>query len=103
MIIARVARRTKMAPHPRLATITLGAFMTNLTQVPFADVSFVDNPEPRCPCILLLDTSGSMAGQPIAQLNAGLKQFQQELAGDPLAAKRVVNKVSRSTRRASER
>src|SRR5262249_61510780 len=30
-----------------------------------------------------------MAGQPITQLNAGLKQFQQELASDPLAAKRV--------------
>jgi uncharacterized protein YegL len=63
--------------------------MTNLTQVPFADVSFVDNPEPRCPCVLLLDNSGSMSGAPIEQLNAGLKQFQKELAGDPLAAKRV--------------
>src|SRR5262249_48219293 len=30
-----------------------------------------------------------MAGQPISQLNAGLRQFQQELASDPLAAKRV--------------
>ena len=63
--------------------------MTNLTQVPFADLTFVDNPEPRCPCVLLLDTSGSMAGKPIDQLNMGLKQFQQELASDPLAAKRV--------------
>ena len=50
--------------------------MTQLTQVPFADVGFVDNPEPRCPCVLLLDTSGSMQGQPISQLNAGLKQFE---------------------------
>src|SRR6185503_12445708 len=33
--------------------------------------------------------SGSMSGKPIAQLNAGLKQFQKELAGDALAAKRV--------------
>lgn len=63
--------------------------MTNLTQVPFADVSFIDNPEPRCPCVLLLDNSGSMAGAPIDQLNAGLRQFQYELASDPLAAKRV--------------
>jgi uncharacterized protein YegL len=63
--------------------------MTNLTQVPFADVSFVDNPEPRCPCVLLLDNSGSMAGPAIDQLNAGLRQFQQELTSDPLAAKRV--------------
>ncbi len=63
--------------------------MTKLTQVPFTDLTFVDNPEPRCPCVLLLDNSGSMAGQPIDQLNQGLKQFQQELAADSLAAKRV--------------
>jgi len=63
--------------------------MTNLTQVPFADVSFIDNPEPRCPCVLLLDNSGSMAGRPIDQLNAGLRQFQQEIASDALASKRV--------------
>ena len=63
--------------------------MTQLAQVPFADVTFVDNPEPRCACVLLLDNSGSMSGKPIAQLNAGLKQFRKELAGDALAAKRV--------------
>ena len=63
--------------------------MTHLTQVPFADVSFVDNPEPRCPCVLVLDVSGSMSGRPISELNAGLKQLQKELAGDPLASKRV--------------
>jgi hypothetical protein len=32
--------------------------MTQLTQVPFADIGFVNNPEPRCPCVLLLDASG---------------------------------------------
>lgn len=63
--------------------------MTQLAQVPFADVTFVDNPEPRCACVLLLDNSGSMSGEPIAQLNAGLRQFQKELARDALAAKRV--------------
>lgn len=63
--------------------------MTTLTQVPFEDISFVDNPEPRCPCVLVLDVSGSMSGQPIAQLNTGLRQFQQELSGDDLASKRV--------------
>ena len=50
---------------------------------------FADNPEPRCPCLLLLDTSGSMQGQPIAELNAGLLQFKDELVADSLAAKRV--------------
>jgi uncharacterized protein YegL len=55
----------------------------------FAQAEFADNPEPRCPCILLLDTSGSMAGHAIAQLNAGLQTFKDELASDTLAAKRV--------------
>jgi uncharacterized protein YegL len=58
-------------------------------QQPFDSAEFADNPEPRCPCLLLLDTSGSMNGQPIAQLNAGLRSFKEELAGDSLAAKRV--------------
>lgn len=55
----------------------------------FAAASFADNPEPRCPCLLLLDTSGSMAGAAIAQLNEGLREFQSELQSDDLAAKRV--------------
>jgi uncharacterized protein YegL len=63
--------------------------MSQLAQVPFADVSFVDNPEPRCACVLVLDVSGSMSGRPIAELNTGLKQLQKELSGDALASKRV--------------
>ena len=47
------------------------------------------NPEPRCPCILLLDTSDSMRGRPIEQLNEGLQTFQQNLLKDPVASKRV--------------
>ena len=38
-------------------------------QLPFECVEFAENPEPRCACVLLLDTSGSMAGKPIEQLN----------------------------------
>jgi uncharacterized protein YegL len=58
-------------------------------QQPFADAEFAINAEPRCPCLLLLDTSGSMSGDPIAQLNNGLQQFKQELLNDSLATKRV--------------
>lgn len=58
-------------------------------QIPFGSDSFADNPEPRCPCVLLLDTSGSMAGRPIQELNEGIRTFKQELLGDPLATKRV--------------
>jgi uncharacterized protein YegL len=63
-------------------------------QVPFEhEVSFAENPEPRCPCVLLLDTSGSMGGEPINELNAGLALFKDELAADELAAKRVETAV----------
>ncbi len=58
-------------------------------QVPFALAEFAENPEPRCPCLLLLDTSGSMSGRPIAELNAGLVAFKDELMADSMAAKRV--------------
>ena len=58
-------------------------------QVAFSGHEFVDNPEQRCPCLLLLDTSGSMQGRPIAELNEGLKTLQSELNADSLASKRV--------------
>jgi uncharacterized protein YegL len=64
--------------------------MTDLQQQPFAGGDeFVDNPEPRCPVVLLLDTSASMEGEKIEALNAGLLRFHEELAMDPLAVKRV--------------
>jgi len=52
-------------------------------------VEFAENPEPRCPCILLLDTSGSMQGPPINALNDGLVTFKNDLIKDPLASRRV--------------
>ena len=63
--------------------------MSNLDQVPFSGAEFAENPEPRCPCLLLLDTSGSMRGDPIAQLNLGIRTLNDELRADSLAAKRV--------------
>jgi uncharacterized protein YegL len=61
----------------------------NLDQIAFpADDIFV-NPEPRCPCLLLLDTSSSMRGQPIQELNEGVTLFKDELMADSMAAKRV--------------
>lgn len=63
--------------------------MSELNQVPFGGAEFADNPEQRCPCLLLLDTSGSMSGARIAELNAGLITFKDELMADALAAKRV--------------
>jgi uncharacterized protein YegL len=59
-------------------------------QIPFGEsVEFAENTEPRCPCLLLLDTSGSMRGKAIDELNAGIRQFRDELFADEMAQKRV--------------
>lgn len=63
--------------------------MADLEQIPFGASEFADNPEPRCPCLLLLDTSASMRGAAIDELNRGLLTFRQELNADKLAMKRV--------------
>lgn len=47
---------------------------------------FVENPENRCPVILLLDTSGSMSGQPIQELNRGLAAFKEDVLKDSQAS-----------------
>src|ERR1043166_9738593 len=52
-------------------------------------VEFADNPEPRCPCVLLLDTSGSMKGEAIEALNEGIRAFLLSVVKDPLASSRV--------------
>lgn len=63
--------------------------MDEFEQEPFIDAELARNPEQRCPVILLLDTSYSMSGEPISELNQGLSTLRQELSNDPMAAKRV--------------
>lgn len=58
-------------------------------QIAFTTSDFADNPEPRCPCLLLLDVSASMQGKPITELNAGLITLRDELAANALAMARV--------------
>lgn len=71
--------------------------LSSFEQVPYnperdrsvpADI-FAENPDPRCPVVLLLDRSGSMTGAPIEELNKGLETFQREMMRDSLAIKRV--------------
>jgi hypothetical protein len=50
--------------------------------MPVGFPEFVENPENRCPVILLLDTSGSMSGQPIQQLNRGIAAFKEDVLKD---------------------
>ena len=45
----------------------------------------IDNPTSRCPVALVLDTSASMYGNPINELNAGLQLFIDEVKHDDLA------------------
>jgi uncharacterized protein YegL len=53
--------------------------------MPIGLPEFADNPENRCPVVLLLDTSGSMAGEPIQELNKGIQAFQDEISKDTQA------------------
>ena len=46
-------------------------------------------PQPHLAAVLLLDTSGSMDGSNIRQLNEGLRTLKEELLRDDLARKRV--------------
>ncbi len=44
--------------------------------------SIVNASEPHMACLLLLDTSGSMYGNPIDELNAGLNKFKADVCED---------------------
>ena len=48
-----------------------------------------ENFEQKCLCIIVADVSGSMAGEPIAQLNKGLQEFQSEVMQDYIASQRI--------------
>lgn len=61
-----------------------------IRDIDFTSVQFdTSNPEPRCPCVLVLDVSGSMTGAPISELNAGLATFKDSLCEDEVAKLRV--------------
>jgi uncharacterized protein YegL len=47
------------------------------------------NKDQKCPVVLLLDTSGSMDGAPIAELNAALTKLKEDILCDPLLANRL--------------
>lgn len=47
------------------------------------------NSEQKCPLVLVLDVSSSMCGDPIDELNKGLKIFQTQIQNDPVASERL--------------
>ncbi len=52
-------------------------------------VALQDNTSQRLPLVLLLDTSGSMHGKPITELNSALRLLERELKDDSIASQRV--------------
>ena len=59
------------------------------TKIQDIAADFVDNSDQRTLCVLILDGSGSMAGQKIDALNAGLVSLQNSLQKDTVARGRV--------------
>lgn len=51
-----------------------------MTTPDYDDDDLIYNPTPRCPCLLVLDTSASMEGDSIAELNRGVQTFLREIA-----------------------
>ena len=53
------------------------------------DPELAKNPDQKVACLLLLDTSGSMEGERIDELSAGLCSFKEEVLKDGVASSRV--------------
>lgn len=53
------------------------------------DLEFADNPEPRCPVLIIADCSGSMAGRAIDAMNRGVDDLYQAIVDDEIARNRV--------------
>ena len=48
-----------------------------------------ENYEQKCLCVLVLDVSGSMRGEPIMELNRGLQDFYNEIKSDETSSQRL--------------
>ena len=59
-----------------------GELLENLVDIPFPQ-------HPHCATVLVLDTSASMSGNKINELNEGLRILADELMEDDLASKRI--------------
>ena len=53
------------------------------------DLEFANNPEPRCPVLIVADCSGSMSGRPIDAMNQGVDDLYQAIIDDEIARNRV--------------
>ena len=55
----------------------------------YDQAEFAENPEARCPIVLMLDVSGSMGGRPIQTVNRALVKFGEIIREDPVTALRA--------------
>ena len=60
-----------------------------LSEDELEEMEFADNPEPRCPVLIIADCSGSMSGRPIDAMNQGVDDLYQAIADDEIARNRV--------------
>ena len=82
----------KVERNPPLATMVRNSeaeMGDDMTELDIPDVALRDNTSQRLPCVLLLDGSGSMDGEAIDELNAGLRVLEEELKKDDIASQRV--------------
>lgn len=61
----------------------------DLFQDDLQDLEFADNPEPRCPVLIIADCSGSMSGEPMNAMNRGVDALYQAIIDDEIARNRV--------------
>ncbi|MDD6831598.1 MAG: VWA domain-containing protein [bacterium] len=48
-----------------------------------------ENYDQKCLCVMVLDVSGSMGGNPIQELNKGLQDFYDEISNEPTTSQRL--------------
>jgi len=56
-----------------------------MTDLKIREQDLVDNPAPRVPICLVLDSSYSMSGEPIDELNSGVELFFESVKNDEVA------------------
>lgn len=60
-----------------------------ITDSPLSEVDLIENPESRLACVVIVDVSNSMSGQPIREVNAGIRRLNEEIAKDELTLSRA--------------
>ena len=63
--------------------------MVDTQATPLTELDLIENPEPRLACMVVVDISASMNGEPIAEVNEGIRRLNREIASDELTLSRA--------------